>query len=602
MRTREYIALIIAGFAAIPLLGVACVVTPELIRGEIAGQLMWLSKSYVLFFLSSLLALIVGGKKLRLHFSYPDLLFSIFCIIWIVSYYRTQKPNPENVIFFAQLASLWFILRIMLKVYPVLYKVFIGVIVFFSGIEAIWGLKQIYGFAQSNHPLFVMTGSFFNPGPYSGYLAMALPLCIDQLFIYKKNRNSIESIYYYLLLVITLSICCVLPAGMSRSAWIASIFSCGWIISIHLGWKQLLTKFYRKNIKRFILFTVAGTILLVILLTATFNLKKESANGRLFMWKISLKAIYEKPFTGYGQNKFPAAYADAQKNYFKKGDYSKQEELVAGSPEYAFNEYLQLVIEGGIFALISFMSFIIFCLYKGIKNKQAGICGAILSLIIFAFSSYPFQLPVFPVTLLFLLAICVQEKDIAYNKPNMFSSVITYSMCIALCICTYKCYLFQRKSYPAYQKWAECEILYRMESYNIAEKEYERIYEVLKYRPNFLFEYGHCLYKLNKWKESIRILKEAAKLSNDPMILNILGKNYQQLGNYLKAEEYLKNSTYMLPGRIYPYYLLAKLYADPRFYNPKKMKKMVEIVLTKEPKVQSTAIREIREEMKNMIK
>jgi hypothetical protein len=28
-----------------------------------------------------------------------------------------------------------------------------------------------------NHPLFAVTGSFFNPGPYSGYLAMVFPLC-----------------------------------------------------------------------------------------------------------------------------------------------------------------------------------------------------------------------------------------------------------------------------------------------------------------------------------------------------------------------------------------------------------------------------------------
>ena len=82
------------------------------------------------------------------------------------------------------------------------------------------------------------------------------------------------------------------------------------------------------------------------------------------------------------------------------------------------------------------------------------------------------------------------------------------------------------------------------------------------------------------------------------MILNIIAKNYQASGDYRKAEEYLIRSTHRLPGRIYPYYLLAKLYAEPAYRQPEKLKRAVEIVLTKEPKVQSAAIREMREKVK----
>ena len=42
--------------------------------------------------------------------------------------------------------------------------------------EAIWGLGQLYGFVLSRHALFAMTGSFYNPGPYSGFLAMIFPI------------------------------------------------------------------------------------------------------------------------------------------------------------------------------------------------------------------------------------------------------------------------------------------------------------------------------------------------------------------------------------------------------------------------------------------
>ena len=89
--------------------------------------------------------------------------------------------------------------------------------------------------------------------------------------------------------------------------------------------------------------------------------------------------------------------------------------------------------------------------------------------------------------------------------------------------------------------------------------------------------------------------------SNDPMILNVIGKNYQAIGEYEKAEKFLLRSTHRLPGRIYPYYLLAKLYAAPDYRHEEKLKRAIEVVLTKEPKVQSTAIKEMIKEMEKLI-
>ena len=45
--------------------------------------------------------------------------------------------------------------------------------------EAVWGIRQVvYGFTYSNHSLYALTGSSYNPGPYSGYLAMIFPICL----------------------------------------------------------------------------------------------------------------------------------------------------------------------------------------------------------------------------------------------------------------------------------------------------------------------------------------------------------------------------------------------------------------------------------------
>ena len=86
------------------------------------------------------------------------------------------------------------------------------------------------------------------------------------------------------------------------------------------------------------------------------------------------------------------------------------------------------------------------------------------------------------------------------------------------------------------------------------------------------------------------------------MILNIMGKNYQGMHCYKRAELCLLSSVHRLPSRIYPYYLLGKLYAEPDFRNEEKFEEMKRIVLTKEPKVYSVAIEEMRKEVEEISK
>ncbi|NDO59839.1 hypothetical protein FMM78_08965 [Bacteroides caecimuris] len=465
------------------------------------------------------------------------------------------------------------------------------VLIVLGGMEAVWGLRQIYGLAVSNHSLYALTGSFYNPGPYSGYLAMIFPLCLYEWLNLKEKtgRTWAEQGKYYIALGVMLLILCVLPAGMSRSAWIAAAISGTWVYGMHVSWGSKLKEFGRKYKKKLVLACIAGSVIIIVAGYALFQLKATSANGRLFMWKISSMAIAESPVIGHGTGNFVSAYGRAQENYFANGEFSETEELVAGSPEYAFNEYLQVAMEYGIPFLLVVSLVIAFCLWKGSSEGRIGICGGVISFLVFSFSSYPMQIPGFAVTFYLLLAACVvgRSKVILFLFISMMALLGTY--------------YWKNNQYAACKDWYRSKMLYNIGAYQSAKEDYGKLYPELANRGAFLFEYGYSLHKLKEYDNSTRILEEAMAHSNDPMILNIIGKNYQALGDYEKAEEYLIRSTHRLPGRIYPYYLLVKLYAEPQYRQPEKLKYATEIVLTKEPKVQSTAIREMREDVKKII-
>lgn len=461
-------------------------------------------------------------------------------------------------------------------------------LIILGGVEAVWGLRQIYGLTVSNHSLYALTGSFYNPGPYSGYLAMVFPICLSEWLDLKKvkKRTWIEQSKYCVALGVLLLILCVLPAGMSRSAWMAVAISGIWVYATYHSWGTSLRKISKKYKKRVFPAIIAGGMVLIIVGYALFQLKVDSANGRLFIWKVSVMAIMEKPLLGHGTGNFASAYGMAQEKYFSPKEFTSTEELVAGSPEYAFNEYLQIAVEYGVLFLLVVLLIIVFCLWIGITEKRLSACAGLISVLVFAFSSYPMQIPGFAIAFYFLLAACV----VGSSRLQILFFIIMIALLGS--------YYWKYNQYNACEEWFRNKMHYNIGAFRLAKEGYEKIYPELNDRGALLFEYGHSLHKLKEYNSSTAILKEAMAHSCDPMILNIIGKNYQAIGKYEKAEEYFIRSTHRLPGRIYPYYLLAKLYAEPEYQHPEKLKQAVQIVLTKEPKVQSTAIREMREEVK----
>lgn len=536
---RNYSSGMLLIAAMVLLLSLVSVTNPELGAGETIGQWVWFNKTAIVAAVCILVTL-----------------------LWLL-------PKGESIEF-------GYCLSIALMIW--------------GGVEAVWGLCQLCGLAASGHSRYALTGSFFNPGPYAGYLVMVLPVCLYHWISLQYPWSALElgmKIEKCLTACAGICILCVLPATMSRSAWLAAGISCLWVYGTYKGWGWRCLYLWREDRRRVIKVAIGIMVALILVGGLLFLLKPDSAKGRLFMWKIACHAVAEKPLLGHGVDSFAGAYGEAQEKYFARGDYAQWEEYVAGSPEYAFNEYLRFAVELGLLVTFCLLLIILVCLIAGVQKQHWGVCGAILSLLIFAFSSYPFHLPVFIITFVGLLAACV----IGSNRMGWILFAVGIGV-IGILGRNGAC-----EKFNACKEWTNARILYHSGAYEAVEKEYKQLLPVLEDRAAFLFEYGHCLHKQGEVNKSNRILKQALKRSSDPMILNIMGKNCQQEGDYWAAEDWFIRSIHRLPGRIYPYYLLAKLYKEPGFYQPKKFEKMKQIVLAKEPKVHSTAIREMREEL-----
>jgi len=502
-------------------------------------------------------------------------------------------------------------------------------------IEAIWGLCQLYSFIPSQHSFFKVTGSFFNPGPYAGYLTVVFPLALQywvnkpqpnpilrggssvdlaelSLLNFQESKSSVikilQNLYFRVPQIIAVITCfailLVLPATMSRASWLAAT----------AGSLVILVAHYYKNLVRLkkykIKLAFAGIIAIVLLFlafTGLYFLKKDSADGRTLMWKIAFQAAKEHPL-GVGLGNFSGAYGEVQAAYFAAGKGTETNELVAGSPDYGFNEYLQIAVESGVISLVIFLTIFFLSLRSLIISRKWGITGSMVSLLVFAFLSYPFSVLPILIVFVFLLAAAnnstqMTQIKLIYTDNNNLKSAPIRKICVIcvplLCLSvTFFCLYKEYPKYEAYIKWNTDKFLYSAGLYKDVVKEYKELYPFLNDQLQFLFEYAQSLSKTEQYTESNDVLKRAMQISCDPMLYNIMGKNHQVLKEYQQAEECFIKASHIVPHRLYPYYLLTKLYHEMDLQD--KVNEMADIVQTKEPKVNSTAVREMREEVEKL--
>jgi O-antigen ligase len=608
---------IFLSFFVFLVLSTVFIVDNNLINGIVSGKYFGFYASMTLLSIVAIPVTIVKCKE-RLSFKLPDLLILLFCAasVLITLNHTGRLTNKCMLLIFMTL--FYYYLRIFLAgKSKLIYNLCCLAFVITGIVEAVWGLMQLYGFTSSQHNLFKTTGSFFNPGPYSGWLAMVFPMALGYaVFNYFNHKEreviqsssvihkivSLHTSYRRLFMIglctlTALSIILVLPATMSRASWLALLGGSAFIGLMYLIFAQgksisTFRRYFEKQ-KKIVILSMATVVLLAVSMIGLFLLKKDSASGRLFTWKIALQTIKANPL-GVGLGNFGGSYGDAQAAYFASGVGSEREQYVAEGVEYAFNEYLQICIETGIVPFLVFLAFVICVLVLGIRNKNYLSAGSLVSLMIFAAMSYPFNVLPFVIAFVFLSALCLADEGAKGGctkaRFRVFASFLVISL-VAIALCMYKIYPL----YEAYKKWGNTQMSHDMDMHKEAAEKYAKQYPYLQDEIRFLFEYAQSLSKSKQYNKSNEILHQAMQISCDPMLYNVMGKNYQALKQYELAEQCFKKALNIVPNRLYPHYLLVKLYHEMGLNN--KAESETNIVLTKPPKVESMAVKEMKDEL-----
>jgi O-antigen polymerase len=252
-------------------------------------------------------------------------------------------------------------------------------------------------FIHGYNKLGFTNGCFINPGHFSSFLIIFCPFFFSIAY-FKKKENKESHIIKIISWLICVLIFFLVAFNNTRTCWVSAILMS---VIYHWIWKLKQTKLSSISISMKVNQILRILFIFLLFFLAAYFAKKDSSDGRLLIWKLSIKIFEDNPLFGIGYNKFQSVYNLYQSDYFKNHSNAEAAWL-SDNVLVAYNEFLQSLVELGFWALLLFIYLIViivkkvsYILNKNIGNisiKDMSLIGFIIVVFLQMSFSYPFRI------------------------------------------------------------------------------------------------------------------------------------------------------------------------------------------------------------------
>lgn len=494
----------------------------------------------------------------------------VLVLVWwlyilVRAYLQTDIPVAREVVTATLLFALYVALRYLRVTYTDGEFRLSDLLLIAVTYELLLGIWQLVG-GTSLHYRYPVTGSFFNPGPYSAYIAVGMVMAISKLKeeYYRTIYRWQKALYVFVIVVG----CLMLGITQSRAAIVAVV---GMTL---LTFKDELDDYFHF----IILFCIIGGGFLLWL-------KMGSAMGRMTIWHLSISSLLDHFLVGSGIGSFPFAYGQELDAVFANLKDSHFWVQYADVTDYAFSDLCQLAVEQGVIGVLLGGAIFVLSL---IDTEEEWLLDTFLALCVFSLFSYPFQLLPFQI----LAVVFVSQRRIEYRHLCALRPLHILGVCALAICCVLVCWNVTKPRLEAKRAYQQIAGLKHASFI----PEYYKLLPNSDDNPNFLFNFAKVLQSNGRYNDSNAMLEKGMKKSNDPMFLVLMGNNYLHMDQAVvhKALEYYDKAFTRMPNRIYPLYLKMKYYLKDG--NDLMLEPLLWQMRFMEPKVPSKAVDDMKEE------
>jgi len=505
----------------------------------------WICASILLSIIVTLLLIpFLKMRRITFRFIFSDILLLIY-LIYILFRFDASPIRQEHLFSVFSLTLLYITVRINYRfhlrfLFPILTVSLLFQVFFAFHPQAI---------TRMFIPTF--TGLFHNTGIWGGFVGIVFVGIYGLMLFSKRNKFLLTG-----LLSVSFSL---LIYSQSRAAWIGVLGGCT-VLTLVLLWKK-----YRSRMILPVFVTLLLSLPLFIFTGSKwYNLKSDSASGRIYIWKISSQMFLERPWFGMGIDKFKSNYMNYQAAYFTQNPNSLFSRMADEITE-PFSEPLKIGIEQGItgllIALSIFLSAVLSASHKHLRvfaTSRLLVISVLFTLLLFSCFSYPFYYIQFHFLLFAGLAMLSASGSghritIRAGRVRMltFVSFVLFTFYVSITGINYAVNL--KQLHRQIVNWDT----------NAPEKAltvFASIEPTLKTNAFFLTSYAHFLSLNNEHERAIEkwVLSLSYKASYYTCIS--LGSNYDRIGETENALACWRQASYMIPSRFEPLYLQIDAY------------------------------------------
>ncbi|MCD8262182.1 MAG: O-antigen ligase family protein [Bacteroides sp.] len=401
---------------------------------------------------------------------------------------------------------------------------------------SLYGYLQLGGWVTSGNPYFLITGPYKNPSVFAGIMVMLWVVPAAKVITGLRYRRY-NRLFMGSLVILDISAPLVVLSG-SRASWLALLVAFLYLVStvykprIRYGWRTCLWVLLLGGV------TLGG-------LYGLYTIKKDSADGRLLIWKVSLEMIREKPLTGFGPGGFTAHYMHYQARYLQEKG-SDRDQWVAGSNHLAYNEPVRIWVEYGVVGVLIYIALVVGVLFiPGRRLRNYTLKGVVVAYLVWGLFNFPAQVVLMQGMLVITLALLsrgVKPICLIKRKISLAGSIglIFLIACMALQqYCLSLSYTAYQESVKSGRSYEEEELMDQLAALEPA----------LRYEPGYWVFYCSTLNRLQKdalllektvyWEESF----------SAPVVWLMRGDVYLRGEQYKEAERCYGIAHFMSPVR-----------------------------------------------------
>ena len=222
---------------------------------------------------------------------------------------------------------------------------------------------QWMGFMEPESSMYPVTGACDNPNVTAMYLAGCVPLIVQRLRCSDRKVAYVVFLVLALLAVVLLR-CRTAYIGLAVEAAVFFLFSSK---DSRIKGFSLLKNSEENNPKipksldktkssGKVFLAVVALLVVSVAAVRMYQMKRDSADGRLLVWKVSASMIAEHPM-GCGYGLFPKHYNLQQAEYFHEEHGTETERRNASFIYMAYNDFLEHGVEGGVIGMLFLAGF-----------------------------------------------------------------------------------------------------------------------------------------------------------------------------------------------------------------------------------------------------